>query len=197
MLDLSHAGCRTARHAEVADGSEAPGVSAAASVPAEARAEPAAEALAPGGARRKLLLLAVPALLLPALGAGLWFSGILPGLLGVGGRPAEEQAEPPIVPGYFELPEILVNLNAVGRRPSYMKLRVKLALADGRDADRVREALPRLLDLFNTYMREIRPEELRGSAGTYRLREELVARAALAVAPAKITDVLFIEMLVQ
>ena len=57
--------------------------------------------------------------------------------------------------------------------------------------------MPRLLDLFQTYMREMRPEELRGAAGTYRLREELIARANIAVAPAHIVDVLFTEMLVQ
>jgi flagellar FliL protein len=53
------------------------------------------------------------------------------------------------------------------------------------------------LDLFNTYLREMRPEELRGSAGTHRLREELIARASIAVAPARVTDILFVELLVQ
>jgi flagellar FliL protein len=57
--------------------------------------------------------------------------------------------------------------------------------------------MPRLLDLFATYLREMRPEELRGSAGTHRLREELLVRANLAVAPARVTDVLFVEILVQ
>lgn len=171
-------------------------MSAAASSTAEAAEAQGADAPAKGG-RKKLLLLAAPVVLLLA-GAGLWFGGILPGLLGMGRHEAEAPAGPaPIVPGYFELPEILVNLNAPGRRPAYMKLRAKLELADARDAERLREALPRLLDLFNTYMREVRPEELRGSSGTHRLREELAARAAIAAAPVKITDVLFIEMLVQ
>jgi flagellar FliL protein len=57
--------------------------------------------------------------------------------------------------------------------------------------------MPRVLDMFQTYLREIRPEELRGSAGTWRLREELIARANIAVAPARVTDVLFTEMLIQ
>ena len=57
--------------------------------------------------------------------------------------------------------------------------------------------MPRILDLFQTYLRDMRPEDLRGSAGTYRLREELIARGTIAVAPAHITDVLFTEMLVQ
>ena len=57
--------------------------------------------------------------------------------------------------------------------------------------------MPRLQDLFTTYLREMRPEELRGSSGTQRLREELIARANLAVAPARVADILFIELLLQ
>lgn len=170
-------------------------MSAAASSTADA-AGAHGDAPAKGG-KKKLVLLALPVVLVLAA-AGLWFSGILPGLLGMGHHEEAAHAEPPpIVPGYFELPEILVNLNAPGRRASYMKLKAKLELADARDAERVRDALPKLLDLFNTYMREVRPEELRGSAGTHRLREELAARAAIAVAPVKVNDVLFVEMLVQ
>jgi flagellar FliL protein len=54
-----------------------------------------------------------------------------------------------------------------------------------------------VVDLMQTYLREMRPEELRGSAGTYRLREELLVRASTAAAPAKVSDVLFTQMLVQ
>ncbi len=56
---------------------------------------------------------------------------------------------------------------------------------------------PRVIDLFQTYLRDMRPEELRGSEGTYRLREELIARANLAAAPVHVVDVLFTELLVQ
>ena len=78
-----------------------------------------------------------------------------------------------------------------------MKLNARLELARPQDAERVKQAMPRLQDLFQTYLREMRPEELRGSAGTYRLREELIARANIAAAPAQVNDVLFTEMLVQ
>lgn len=150
------------------------------------------------GGKKKLILLAIPVVLVLVL-AGLWFSGILPKMLGMGPKPeaAADGPPPPIVPGFFELPEILVNLNAPGRRASYMKLKAKLEIADQRDAEHVQRNLPRILDLFNTYLREVRPEELRGSAGTHRLREELMARATIAVAPARVTDILFTEMLVQ
>ena len=58
-------------------------------------------------------------------------------------------------------------------------------------------AMPRIIDLFQSYLREMRPEELRGTAGTYRLREELIARASLAAPGAQVRDVLFTELLVQ
>jgi flagellar FliL protein len=98
---------------------------------------------------------------------------------------------------FFDLPEMIANLNGNPRRPSYVKMTVRLELAKPEDAERVRAELPRLLDLFQTYLREMRPEELRGSAGTYRLREELIVRANVATAPARINDVLFIQMLIQ
>lgn len=160
-----------------------------------------------GGGRKKLILIAVP-LLLGGVGAGLWFTGILPPLLGMGPTTQADgtpQAEAPRPPAFFEMPEIIANLNATGRRPVYVKLRSKLEITRAEDAAAIQLAMPRLLDLFQTHLREMRPEELRGSAGTQRLREELVARANIAVAPPpgstqpapRITDVLFLEMLVQ
>ena len=150
---------------------------------------------AKGGGHGKLLLMALP-LLLGAAGAGLWFSGALSGL--PGGHPAEAAAAPaPRPPVFLDMPEIVANLNAPGRRSSYIKLRSKLELARPEDAAVIQAAMPRLLDLFTTYLREMRPEELRGSAGTQRLREELIARASLAAAPARVTDVLFTEILLQ
>jgi flagellar FliL protein len=158
-----------------------------------------------GGGRKKLLLLALPVLLV-AVGAGLWFGGILPPLLGMGAPPASaEQEAGARTVVFLDMPEIVTNLNAPGRRAVYVKLRSKLELARPEDGAAVQASMPRLMDLFQTYLREVRPEELRGSAGTQRLREELVARANIAVAQAgrgdaqqiRVNDVLFVEILVQ
>jgi len=144
------------------------------------------------------MLAGAPVLLAVIVGA-LWFTGVLPNLLGGSHSktPAAERAEKLQAPAYVELPEMVANLNAGGRHPIYVKLRAKLEISKAEDEPAVRAAMPRLLDLFQTYLREMRPEELRGSAGTYRLREELIARADIAAAPARIQNVLFIEMLIQ
>ncbi|WP_372618666.1 flagellar basal body-associated FliL family protein [Falsiroseomonas sp.] len=161
------------------------------------------EAAAKKGGKKKLILIAVPVLLL-GLGAGLWFGGILPPLLGMGGGSQEEAAQtaeaappPAPVPAFVDLPEIVSNLNVPGRRASFVRLRAKIEVSRSEDVPAVQAAMPRLVDLFATYLREVRPEELRGSAGSHRLREELIARATIAATPAQITDLLFVEILVQ
>ena len=145
--------------------------------------------------QRKLILLAVP-LVLAVLLAGLWFTGLLPRWLGLSHPPAET-AQKPQEPIFIDLPEMVANLNGNPRRPSYVKLVARIEVTRPEDADRIRQAMPRLQDLFQTYLREMRPEELRGSAGIYRLREVLIARADAAAAPARVTDVLFTQMLIQ
>lgn len=160
---------------------------------AEAGKAEGAEAPPARGGRKKLVLLALP-LLLAGAGAGLWFSGVF-GSGHAAEAPRQRVEVPP--PAFIDMPEIITNLNVPGRRPVFLKLRSKIEVARGDEAPAVQAAMPRLLDLFQTYLREMRPDELRGSAGTYRLREELLARANIAVAPVRITDVLFIEIIVQ
>jgi flagellar FliL protein len=147
--------------------------------------------------RRKLLLATVPVAILLVVG-GAWLTGVLPGLGGKGrAAEADAQAEKTGAPVYVDVPEMVANLNTGTRKPSYVKITVRIEVPDLSDADKVRTAMPRVQDVIQTYLREMRPDELRGSAGVYRLREELLVRANAAVAPAKIDDILFIQMLIQ
>jgi len=138
------------------------------------------------------------------VGGGVWFSGVLKPLFG-GGKPAGTGADATAAadqaksgpPASIDIPEIVANLNAGPRRNAYIKLHARLELAKALEPDAMKAAMPRLQDLFQTYLRDMRPEELRGSEGTYRLREELIARANIALAPGRVTDVLFTEILVQ
>lgn len=98
---------------------------------------------------------------------------------------------------FYELPEQLYNLNTGGQGTSF--LRVRVALEIDRESYRadLDAKMPRILDEFNAYMRELRPEDLDGAAGIFRLKEELLMRVNQAVAPTRVKDVLIQEFLVQ
>jgi flagellar FliL protein len=156
-----------------------------------------------GGSKKKILLLAIPLVLIIGGAAGAYFTGLLDPL--IGGDETVEGAEgaeggAPVESGpvaFTDLPEILVNLNTSGRKSSFLKIRVSLELPNVDDVVKVEAVQDRVVDAFQVYLRELRVEDLKGSAGMYRLREELLARVNAAVAPVKVNDVLFKEMLVQ
>jgi flagellar FliL protein len=167
------------------------------SPPPPSKTDETAEAPAKKGKLKLIIMVAVPVVLLLAV-AGLWFSGILPHALGMNKHDEHtEEVARLVPPTYVDVPEMIANLNSTNHKPSYVKLSARIEVPKPEDAEKVKAALPRLQDMMQTYLREMRPEELRGSAGTYRLREELLVRANAAVAPAKISDVLFTQMLVQ
>ncbi len=98
---------------------------------------------------------------------------------------------------FFDLPEMLVNLNSGSRKASYLKISVSLEIDNQDDVGDLERHLPRIVDNFQVYLRELRVEDLGGSAGLQRLREELLLRVNAAVRPVIVRDVLFKEMLVQ
>ena len=157
-----------------------------------------------GGGKKKLILFIVaPVLLVVGLGAGAYFSGMLDGLLKPSAshaekKPAAEEKPQEVQAAvFYDLPEILVNLNTQGRKQSFLKIRISLELESALDVGKIEQVMPRIIDNFQVYLRELRVEDLRGSGGIYRLREELLTRVNAAATPVKVTDVLFKEMLVQ
>lgn len=172
-----------------------------------------------GSSKKKLLMIAVPILLLIGGGAGAYFTGMLDSMLGVeaeavegeygeeaaegdhaspkkGGDHGEEAA------GYGEsaflaIPTIIVNLNTDDGTPRFLRLTVQLELEDPSQLSGVEAIIPRVIDQFQTYLRELRVRDLKGSAGIYRLQMELLWRVNQASAPIKVRDVLFQEILIQ
>ena len=101
-------------------------------------------------------------------------------------------------PCYYAMPDLIVNLAAVdGQREQSLKLDLVLESSDPANFDVVPGSMPRLKDQLNTFLRELRVEDLNGSAGTYRLRRELLKRFNIVMAPAKIDAVLIEGMLIQ
>lgn len=165
---------------------------------AEEELEISAEGPSASSGRGRLLLVAIGAVaLLLITGGVLYMTGFVDKLTGHKAEQAtaEKSAAPAAV--FYDLPDLLVNLNTNGRKASFLKLSVSLQLASADDLPRVQALMPIVIDNFQVYLRELRVEDLRGSGGIYRLREELLTRVNSAVAPAKVVDVLFKEMLVQ
>jgi flagellar FliL protein len=100
---------------------------------------------------------------------------------------------------FYPLPDIVVNLSSTGRRSAtaYLKIKINLELSNASDQASIEAVLPRVVDNLQMYLRELKVEDIQGSDGLYRLREELLHRVSMAVAPAKVNDVLFSEMLMQ
>ena len=149
--------------------------------------------------KKLTLFIILPILLLGGGAAGAYFSGLAEHLLVISGLAGEASGEAaPKEVFYYDLPELLVNLDNGGKRKShFLKLRVALEIEDPEVAIQLDNTLPRIIDNFQVYLRELRIEDLNGSAGLFRLREELLVRVNAAVQPIRIHDVLFTEMIVQ
>jgi flagellar FliL protein len=109
---------------------------------------------------------------------------------------ATNQIKPPV---FMDMPEVLVNLsnNGGSEHTQYLKVKVVLELPNQELTAQIQPVMPRLMDTFQTYLRELRPSDLDGSAGLYRLKEELTRRVNAAIAPGRINAVLFKEIVVQ
>ncbi len=143
--------------------------------------------------KKKLIIIGgLAVVLLAGGGAAAYFMGMFGG---GDGHAEEKTVQEQVV--YYSMPEMIINLAAPGKQASFLKATVILELQHKLDAVTVEANLPRLMDAFNTYVRELRPSDLSGSAGITRLREELLLRANKALEPTKINDVLFKEIVVQ
>ncbi len=150
--------------------------------------------------KKLVLFVILPLILLIGAGAGIYFSGVLDMLLGKKHEEQHVEEAPPPVEGppvFYDLPDMLVNLNSSGKRPAFLKIKISVQVAKREDIPAIEHVLPRIVDNFQVYLRELRLEDLKGSAGMYRLRQELLLRITAAAYPVKVKDVLFREMLVQ
>ena len=170
------------------------------------------------GGKGKLFII-VGAVLFLVIGGvvAAFFMGFFDSLIGVG---AEEGGEPPAEEAsaekpeeaeeeapaetmsiadavFYEMPEMLINLNVPGKKPKFLKLQFNIVLTSAEDMVLVEARLPHILDNCQSYLRELRVEDIKGSAGMYRMREGVLLRVAASVAPVQVLGVLFKQVLVQ
>ena len=151
-----------------------------------------------GGGKKKLVIILVVGLLVVCIAAAAGFYFLKGGddHAAEEAHVAEDVAPMPTESHYFELPDLTVNLASAGGN-RFLRLKVVLEVGSAEDLVRLEQVRPRIVDDFQVYLRELRPEDLRGSAGSYRLRHDLLLRANQAAQPARVVNVLFKEFLVQ
>jgi flagellar FliL protein len=156
------------------------------------KADGADEAAAKPKGKLKLIIAALGVLVIVGGGAG-WFF-----FLRHQGEQAHAEAPPPKPPSFVEVPDMLVNLAGnPGERVQYLKVKIMLEVKEEKQAEAIKPNMPRVTDIFQTYLRELRPSDLNGSAGLFRLKEELTRRVNAAVSPNQVAAVLFKEIVVQ
>ncbi len=146
-----------------------------------------------------ILFIVLPLLLIGGGAGGAYFAGVFDSPEEHEGEHAEEEPveEKEKVVVFYDMPDMLINLSSATSDASFLKLVVSLELDDELVIPELEKLLPRVMDNFQVYLRELRREDLRGSAGVYRLKEELLYRINSSVKPIQVKDILFKEMLVQ
>jgi len=145
--------------------------------------------------RLPLNLIIIGATVLLVLGGGVAGYLMVFNKGGTGHSATAATMKPPV---FLDLPDTLVNLSNTGsERTQYLKVKIVLELPDQAMAQQIQPMLPRVMDAFQTYLRELRPTDLDGSAGLYRLKEELTRRVNASIAPNRVSAILFKEIVVQ
>ena len=161
--------------------------------------------------KKKLIIIVAAALiLLASIGAGLYFTGIFPKKSTSSSDHSTEKnasgdnstdnkksdgASQKLV--FFNLDEFIVNLSKIGGQPSFLKMSITLELESESIIQQIGEQMPLIRDTFQVYLRELRADDLQGSAGIFRLRQELLLRLNKIIYPIKVNNILFREILVQ
>ena len=146
-----------------------------------------------GKKKLPMMFIAIGAVVLILGGAGgAYFMGLF------GGGPMDQKKADIQAPSiYFDIPEMVVNLASGRKRPQYLKLKIAIEADSQENIDALTPKMPRIQDMFQIYLREMRRSDLEGSAGVYRLKNELMRRINITIHPAEIKRVLFKEIIIQ
>ena len=159
--------------------------------------EDVAEDEGSSGSKMKLIIIAALALFLLLGGGAAAYFFLFAGQEEVIEPENDPNAEPESKAYFFDLPEMTVNLNSQNRRAQYLRIKVSLEMNNQEQAKKIEPFMPRVLDAFQVYLRELRTSDLEGSAGLFRLKRELLKRINDAIYPVKVNDILFKEILIQ
>ena len=146
------------------------------------------------GKKKKIVIGAVAALLLLGGGGGAY------AYLGAQTSEAagEEHAEAESDDTEFvDVPPMVVNLRSADGAQRFVKLHFMLVPGPEGDAAVLEKKLPLLLDAYQPFLRELRPEDLAGSAAVFRIKEEMLVRAHDVLGEGRVKDILIQDLIQQ
>ncbi|AXK44163.1 flagellar basal body protein FliL (plasmid) [Erythrobacter aureus] len=109
-------------------------------------------------------------------------------------RAEEEAATDSVEVGFVEVPPMVVNLRTSGGQPRFLKVHFLIVPTSASKKTEIEAKLPLIIDRFQPFLRELRPEDLSGSAAVYRIKEEMMVRAGKIVGDAAIRDILIQDL---
>lgn len=96
-----------------------------------------------------------------------------------------------------DVPPMIVNLRTTNGEPRYLKIRFMLEAKSAAKVDKLKEKLPVIIDAYQPFLRELRPEDISGSAAIFRIKEEMLVRASEAAGKGMVKDVLLQDVVQQ
>lgn len=112
----------------------------------------------------------------------------------------EEEAEGEEAGGELPLvdvPALIVNMRTSGGQPRYLRIRFMIEARSAAKVEPLKARLPAIIDSYQPFLRELRPEDLTGSAAVFRIKEELLVRATATVGGGMVKDVLIQDLVQQ
>ena len=108
---------------------------------------------------------------------------------GHGGEVAKE--------AFVDVPAMVVNLRSPDGASRFLKLHFMIVPGAKGTPEGIKEKLPLILDSYQPFLRELRPEDLAGSAAVFRIKEEMLIRATDVAGTGVIKDILIQDLVQQ
>ncbi|MFZ5746640.1 MAG: flagellar basal body-associated FliL family protein [Pseudomonadota bacterium] len=98
---------------------------------------------------------------------------------------------------FVDVPPMVVNLRSPDGAARFLKLHFMIVPGPKGTQEAIKGQLPAVLDAYQPFLRELRPEDLAGSAAIFRIKEAMLARANDVLGPDMVKDILIQDLIQQ
>lgn len=99
---------------------------------------------------------------------------------------------------FLTVDDITVNLRqGIDHDNAWLKVKISLEIHGKNNYDIALKMMPKIVDIFQTYLKELRKSDLDGSFGIYKIKDEMLLRINAILYPVKIEAILFQDFIMQ